>query len=176
MKQFWLQVVALLVVIFLGLWVSTNPGVLNNLIHQTSSPVTQPPTTANAQKKLVIASESDLTKAVLTAEVADTLTKRGQGLGGRAKLEPNAGMLFLFDKPGRHEFWMRGMKFALDFIWIRGDTIVGTTENVPPPTNTPNETLPILTSSVDVDKILEVNSGFVKFYHINTGDRIKQVQ
>ncbi len=33
-------------------------------------------------------------------------------------------MLFLFDKPDYYPFWMKGMKFPLDILFIRGSTIV----------------------------------------------------
>jgi uncharacterized membrane protein (UPF0127 family) len=54
----------------------------------------------------------------LSVEVADTPAERGRGLSGREMLPENSGMLFVFDTPGRYGFWMYGMKFPLDIIWI----------------------------------------------------------
>ena len=60
-------------------------------------------------------------QAEVIVEVADTGEKRSQGLAGRDGLEENQGMWFRFDQPGQYGFWMKGMKFSLDFVWISGD-------------------------------------------------------
>jgi uncharacterized membrane protein (UPF0127 family) len=101
----------------------------------------------------------------LSVSVSNTDAVRQQGLSGRESLGENEGMLFVYDQPGGHRFWMQGMKFPLDFIWINQNQVVGVTENV----------------SVDqtdirppqaVDKILEVNSGWVKQRGIKIGDAV----
>jgi uncharacterized membrane protein (UPF0127 family) len=50
--------------------------------------------------------------------VADTPESRAQGLGGHAPLEDGQGMLFVFGAPGRFPFWMKGMTFPLDMLWL----------------------------------------------------------
>jgi len=174
MKQFLLQVIALLIVIFGGLWVSTNPTALNSLLSSTKS-VNTTPVQPNSQKTITIISLNGQPKVALKVEIADTDPKRSLGLGARASLEQNSGMLFLFDTPKIPQFWMKGMKFGLDIIWINGDTIVGITENVPSPTGTPAEVLPTLSPTTLVDKVLEVNTGFAKAHRITTGDKLKQI-
>ncbi|MBI5465670.1 MAG: DUF192 domain-containing protein, partial [Candidatus Kerfeldbacteria bacterium] len=69
----------------------------------------------------------------LTVEVADSLSSRVQGLSGRDKLGPNHGMLFLFSSPGQYEFWMKDMKFALDFLWLNQGVVTEVVANVPSP-------------------------------------------
>ena len=32
-----------------------------------------------------------------------------------------AGMLFVFDQPGRYPFWMKNMKISLDIFWMNDD-------------------------------------------------------
>jgi len=49
--------------------------------------------------------------------VADTNASREKGLGDRAGLAQNAGMLFVFPAAGRQCFWMKDMHFSLDMIW-----------------------------------------------------------
>lgn len=71
--------------------------------------------------------------ARIDAELARTSAEKQRGLGGRRGLAPGAGMLFVFDEPDRHVFWMLDMQFALDFVWIRDDRIVDLTPDVPPP-------------------------------------------
>ena len=108
--------------------------------------------------------------ATFSVEVANTTTTRMRGLSGRNPLKDGEGMLFVFDKPGNYSFWMKDMKFALDFVWIRGDRVVGITENVPPPA--PNTSLFSLKNYYppeDVDKVLELNAGEVKRYGVQAG-------
>lgn len=54
-------------------------------------------------------------------EIADTPQKRALGLGGRSALGSNQGMLFVFTESGIHSFWMAGMNFPIDIIWIGAD-------------------------------------------------------
>lgn len=51
-------------------------------------------------------------------EVADTEELRRKGLQGRDYLAPDEGMLFIFDKQGTYEFWMKDTKIPLDQIAI----------------------------------------------------------
>ncbi len=162
------------VVIVASFFLVANPSLLDTVLPSKKSPdiVISPTST----KKVVITSQSGLTKATLNVEIADTEQKRNLGLGGRDKLDPDSGMLFVFDRPKKAQFYMKGMKITLDFIWIRGNTVVETKENVPPPVGTPNEVLPTFGPAVEVDKVLEVNAGFIKAHGIGSGDKLKQAQ
>lgn len=105
----------------------------------------------------------------IRAEVADTNQKRIQGLSGRASLGENDGMLFVYPQKGMYGFWMKDMHFPLDFIWIDGDTIVGFNENVPFLKNTQ---LPSYYPPEPIDKVLEVNAGFIKKHSIGKGTKV----
>lgn len=102
----------------------------------------------------------------ITAEVVRTPEKRAKGLSGRESLEDGEGMLFVFDTPSKLTFWMKGMNFPLDFIWIRGNEIRDLSPNVP--VDYPG----LLHTREEVDKVLEVNVGFVDEYSIHIGDSI----
>lgn len=104
-------------------------------------------------------------------EIADTDEKRTRGLSGRDKLEQNEGMLFVFPSPGFYRFWMKDMKFPLDFIWIDNDKIVDLTENVSLPKSA-GEILSTFSAKYPFDKVLEINDGKIKSYDIKVGDRI----
>ncbi len=108
---------------------------------------------------------------VFYVDLAVTPPERERGLSGRESLAPNRGMLFLFGSPGVYHFWMRGMKFPLDFIWIKEYTVVDIDTNVPPPAEgaEPIELAP----DIAVDKVLEVASGTVQTYGIQVGDRVE---
>src|ERR1700686_5416580 len=51
-------------------------------------------------------------------DLALTITEQEKGLGGRSGLKENEGMLFIFPEPGNYGFWMAGMNFPLDMIWL----------------------------------------------------------
>ncbi len=50
--------------------------------------------------------------------VADTFRKKFVGLMNCKRLGNNEGMLFVFDRNGRHGFWMLKMKISIDIIWL----------------------------------------------------------
>jgi hypothetical protein len=57
----------------------------------------------------------------LLADIADTPEKRSFGLGVRSNMTEGEGMLFLLEHSSRQPFWMNGMKFPIDIIWINSD-------------------------------------------------------
>jgi uncharacterized membrane protein (UPF0127 family) len=106
----------------------------------------------------------------LSVEVADTPAERGRGLSGREMLPENSGMLFIFDTPGRYGFWMYGMKFPLDIIWIDERLrVVYFVENAQPCVNICETYEP----PADALYVLEVNAGFVKKYGLKVGDVVE---
>lgn len=107
----------------------------------------------------------------LQLEVANTIAKRARGLSGRATLAEGWGMLFLFAQPLVQTFWMREMHFPIDIVWVRGDEIIGFVENALPPRA--EESPATFTSLQSVDKVLEVNAGFVARYGVKIGDTIQ---
>lgn len=106
----------------------------------------------------------------INVEIADTQEKRIQGLSGRQSLAENQGMLFIFNTPDHYAFWMKGMNFSLDFIWIRGNEVIEITRNVKPEDYEPPKTL---VSKDKIDKVLEVNAGVADRLNIKAGDKIE---
>src|SRR3989304_6446445 len=70
---------------------------------------------ATAPAQVVIAGTT------INVEIAQTEAEREQGLSGHKPLADDEGMLFIFDKPGYHGFWMKDMLFSIDIIWISAD-------------------------------------------------------
>lgn len=157
MKKFLFQAIGLLVLLLLALVFFKTGG-------DFSLPfLSRPVETKNAT----------VGSAVFKVEIADTEEKRIKGLGGRSGLEENGGMLFIFDSAGIRKFWMKGLNFPLDFIWIREDKVVDVTENVPAPTKGQKDLdLPVYQSKEAVDEVLEVNAGSVKKFNIKAGDPV----
>lgn len=102
-------------------------------------------------------------------DVADNPISQARGLSGREFMEENKAMLFLFGNYGVRGFWMQGMKFPLDIIWISGNKIVGVSENLPPAEFGEVE---VYNSPENVDKVLEINAGLFKRFGFKIGDNI----
>ncbi|MGB9707015.1 MAG: DUF192 domain-containing protein [Microgenomates group bacterium] len=103
-------------------------------------------------------------------EIAKTPQQKERGLSGRDFLPENQGMIFVFEKPDFLGFWMKGMKFPLDFVWIKDNKVVEISENIKPEDFQPPRVLQL---KIPVDKVLEVNAGFVKKYGIIIGDELR---
>jgi len=124
---------------------------------------------------------------VFKVEVADTLAKKQKGLADRESMPQNYGMIFTFEKKGIYSFWMKGMRFPLDFLWIDGDKIVEITKNVAVDVR-PEDSVPrdknflilrrdssgssTYSPRVPADKVIELNAGMTEKTGISLGDKI----
>lgn len=124
----------------------------------------------SAKPEAVKTAQVKIGEAIFRVEIADNFTSRARGLAGRMSLGSDEGMLFVFTAPGPHGFWMQGMRFPLDIIWIRGDRVVGFAENAPVPTEA---TPPTFLPPEPVDRVLEINAGLVAARGIKIGDKIE---
>lgn len=88
-----------------------------------------------------------------TVEVADTQRTQARGLGGRASLCESCGMLFLFEQPGARAFWMKGMQFPLDIVWLLDGTVVYIERHVSADSEL------VYRPGVLANQVLEVNAG-----------------
>jgi len=109
----------------------------------------------------------------LQAEIADTPPLQGRGLGYRDGLEPGTAMLFVFEDASMHTFWMKGMRFCLDIVWIEGGMVVGAAESVCPMPNTPDADLPRYSSPVAVQYVLEVPAGWLATHGYDAGTAVE---
>ncbi len=105
-------------------------------------------------------------------EVADTVASRARGLSGRESLAEDQGLFFVFSSSSQTGFWMKDMKFPIDIIWIKGDVVVGFSENVEPELGKSMLSLKIYYPPEPVDRVLEINAGLVLKYGIKVGDEI----
>lgn len=96
----------------------------------------------------------------IIVKIADTQEKISNGLSGKGSLLPNTGMLFLLNELKIHSFWMKDMKFNLDFIFIDGLKVVDIKENVTFPKI--GETPITVIAKEKFDKVLEINAGEIK--------------
>ncbi len=111
-------------------------------------------------------------QVAVTAEIPLTETLQHQGLAGRTHLGERSGMLFHYATPDRYSFWMKGMKIALDFIWIVDNQINTITADVQPPA--PGQlTIPVYRADQPVTDILEVRAGFAAEHGLKVGDVVE---
>jgi len=109
-----------------------------------------------------------------TVDVADTPTLQRKGLGGRAALAPDEGMLFLYPDKGRRTFWMRGMLIPIDIVWLDNRRVVHIEHRVqPPPTpDTPPPQLSTYEAPVPANMVLEIPAGQARELGLSVGDRL----
>lgn len=166
MKKFWIQVIALVLVTMAGLFISFKTNLLKPI-------ATTIPTVREESDKAIIKT-ADGRLVEIKVELADTSEKRALGLGGRESLSTDSGMLFILERESVPTFWMKGLKFPLDFIWIRDDTIVDLLPHVPTViTGTSDDQLPRYRPVTAVDRVLEVNAGFIIQKGLKIGDKIE---
>lgn len=111
--------------------------------------------------------EIEINEKKFKVEIAESEKKKYLGLGDRNNLCSSCGMLFVFKEGGKHQFWMRGMNFPLDIIWISGNKIVYIAKNIS------KDHKGTITPFGEADKVLEINAGLCEKYGIEEGDEIK---
>lgn len=109
----------------------------------------------------------------LSVEIAQTEEARMQGLSGRESLAENQGMLFQFPQAGRYAFWMKDMKFPLDFIWIKDNKVVEITHNVVVEPNISDAELHMYLPQEEIDSMIEVNAGWAEKNKVRVGDSVR---
>lgn len=110
----------------------------------------------------------------LTVELAVTPESRARGLGYRQGLAPGTGMLFVFPESDERSFWMKGMRFCLDIIWIDDGQIVGAAEGAcPDPAGTPDGDRAKFPSGVPAQLVLEVPAGWLAEHGFGPGTPVE---
>lgn len=104
-------------------------------------------------------------------EVVQTPEERQRGLMYRKQLDPDAGMLFVFERPQHNVFWMRNTFLPLDMIFITPSwSVLGVVENATPQTDSPRE---VPGESLYV---LEVNAGFARQHGVTQGTKVQWIK
>ncbi len=112
----------------------------------------------------------------LTVELAYQAADLQRGLGYRDGLAPGTGMLFLFEEPAPRSFWMKGMRFCIDIIWIEDGVIQGAAESVcPDPDDIDDADRPSQKSPVPVSYVLEVPAGWMAENGVTTGTLVENL-
>jgi uncharacterized membrane protein (UPF0127 family) len=106
----------------------------------------------------------------IRAEIAGSTLSRARGLSYRDELLDGRGMLFTFGAASRHTFWMKGMNFSIDIVWLRNDKVVDITPNVDPQRGAMMTLLKTYSPKVPADDVLELPAGYAAAHNIRVGD------
>jgi hypothetical protein len=144
---------------------SAAPRASNDAAHAAAAEPAQAAAGAGARVVLLPPGHDPINVRV---EIADDEAERRQGLMYRKQLDPDAGMLFLFEAPQHLTFWMHNTYVPLDMIFIEPSLrILGVVENAEPLTD----------SSRDVpgnsQYVLEVNAGFSRANGLTAGTLVR---
>ena len=99
-------------------------------------------------------------------EVARSEAEQARGMMFRAKLAPDAGMVFPFDTPRVASFWMKDCPHPLDMIFIRADGSIARIVTAVP------YSLKAETSGEPVSAVLEIAGGRAAELGINEDDTV----
>ena len=103
-------------------------------------------------------------------ELATTSVERERGLMYRDFLDFDSGMLFVFEREGIYDFWMKNTLIPLDIIWIDSNgVVVFIEENVEPCV----DNCSIFKSDREAKYVLEVNSGVVERIGLEVGNKLE---
>jgi uncharacterized protein len=105
----------------------------------------------------------------IMVDVMNTPESRAKGLSGRESLAEDEGMLFVFDSPSKNYFWMQGMNFAIDMIWINENMeIIYLKKDA-----SPEDYLSTFGPDENSMYVLEVVSGFSDKNNLKLGDKVR---
>lgn len=107
-----------------------------------------------------------LKNITVKAEIMQTPEKIVSGLAGRPSLAFGKGMLFVMPQDKLQQFWMRGMRFSIDIIWIDKWKIIGCERNIS--ADDPR----IFTSPGFAGMVLEVPAGFCDQTGVQLNDKV----
>ncbi len=103
-------------------------------------------------------------------EIVRTRAEMSRGLGYRDSLAWDHGMLFQYSEPDFYSFWMKGMRFDIDIIWIRDKRIIDISHRVPHHEDGPG---PTIRPREVADAVLEVPAGYAEARGFRIGDPVK---
>jgi len=110
----------------------------------------------------------------LAVEIAASADQRATGLMGRARLAPNAGMLFLYpeSQPPESGFWMYRTRIPLDIAFLETNGRIVAIDTMTPCASANPSRCPPYLAGVEYSGALEVNKGFYARHDVGVGDRV----
>lgn len=108
----------------------------------------------------------------ITAEVAVRSSDQAQGLSNRDCLDDDRGMLFVYDKPKQSTdicFWMKGVNFPIDMVWLDQDKKVVHIEHNVQPESYPDKSF---CPSMAAQYVLELGAGKSAELGLKAGEQL----
>jgi uncharacterized membrane protein (UPF0127 family) len=106
-------------------------------------------------------------------EVASTPAQSERGLGYRDSLDSDVGMIFDLHGTRAQDFWMKGMRFGLDMVWVGADKRISqVTTDIPPEPGVPDDRLRRYSPAMPVAYVIEVNAGAASRLGLTTGAQL----
>jgi len=107
----------------------------------------------------------------VTAELAETPEQRQLGLMFRERINPDQGMLLVFEEEDYIGIWMKNVNFPLDLLWLDQEKrIVHIECDVPPCQDDP---CPSYSPQIPGMYVLELKAGSVKDHGLKLYDRLE---
>ena len=101
-------------------------------------------------------------------ELALTPEQQAQGLMFRQNLDPDKGMLFIFQEEGIYPFWMKDTLIPLDMIWMDSNKTVVFIKKDAEPCGSGD--CPLINPGKKAKYVLEVNAGAAERIGLQEGD------
>ncbi len=118
-------------------------------------------------EKILPFTNNVLEPVIINAYIADTPTKRTQGLMHVTDLPENEGMLFVFRPPRYVSMWMKNTVISLDIVFIKTDGTI---------THVYQDTKPLSLQSIPsrnrVKWVLELKAGVAEKLNLRPGDKL----
>ena len=104
--------------------------------------------------------------------VADNAVEQTKGLSGTTLDTLGAdGMLFVFNDYAERTFWMKGMNYDLDVVWIRDGKVMKVDQNIAAP-KAGEEPETMSSAPFKVNMVLELPAGATARYNIVPGHQV----
>lgn len=105
-----------------------------------------------------------------SVEIAKTDAEKARGLMFRENLDEGKGMLFIYDKEGEYNFWMKNTLIPLDIIWINSKKEIVYIKYGAQPCQ---ETCESIIPGINAQYVLEINGGKSVEIGLGIGDKIE---
>lgn len=120
-----------------------------------------------------IAQFDNIQQTSLQVYIADSANEQAVGLGDIPELPATHGMLFIYSQPAQYSYWMKGVEYPIDIIWLKEMTVVDITPNIQPEDpSTALQDYARYSPAVPVDGVLEVTSGLTDQVGIEIGHHL----
>ncbi|MCC5856484.1 MAG: DUF192 domain-containing protein [Idiomarina sp.] len=105
-------------------------------------------------------------------EIADTDTRRAQGLMGRTEVPPMTGMLFVYSRPAQRGFWMYRTLVPLDIAFLNTEGEVQQVMQMMPCESRVAALCPSYRPNQAFSMALEMAAGQFEVHDISAGSRV----